>query len=126
MEIDYVAPITVPDEIHQAGSSEQTGFPSPATHYLESRIDLNRILTRNRDASFFIRIKGDGFKEFQILNRDVLIVDRSLPAIPGKLAVVVESGSFNIQRIKKYPTSDNFPEEQVLWGIITFIIHDLR
>ena len=36
MEFEDVARVKVPDEVHQAGSSEQTGFPSPATHYLES------------------------------------------------------------------------------------------
>ncbi|MAW94992.1 MULTISPECIES: S24 family peptidase [unclassified Leeuwenhoekiella] len=123
MEIDFVAPVTVPDEVHQAGTSEQTGFPSPATHYLESRIDLNRILTKNRDATFFIRIKGDGYREYQILDKDVVIVDRSLPPHPGKLAVVVEDGNFKIQRLV---SNLKDREELTLWGMITFIIHDVK
>ena len=122
MEFDFVAPITVPDEVHQAGTSEQTGFPSPATHYLESRIDLNRILTKNRDATFFIRVKGDGYREHHILDRDVLIVDRSLPARAGKLAVVVEDGNFKIERLA---SNLKDRDELTLWGMITFIIHDV-
>ena len=122
MEFDFVAPIIVPDEVHQAGTSEQTGFPSPATHYLESRIDLNRILTKNRDATFFIRVKGDGCREHHILDRDVLIVDRSLTARAGKLAVVVEDGNFKIERLAANPKDR---KELTLWGMITFIIHDV-
>lgn len=124
MEFDEVAQVQVPDEIHQAGSSEQTGFPSPATHYLESRIDLNRILTRNRDATFFIRIKGDGYREFQINTGDVLIVDRSMTLARGKLAVVVKEGEFKIIRIAGNEALEN-TEEQILWGVITYIIHQV-
>ncbi len=122
MEFDEVAQVQTPDEAHQAGSSEQTGFPSPATHYLESRIDLNKILTRNRDATFFIRIKGDGYREFQINTGDVLIVDRSMTLARGKLAVVVKEGEFKIIRIASNDTLDNM-EGQILWGVITYIIH---
>ena len=124
MEFEDVARVQVPDEVHQAGSSEQTGFPSPATHYLESRIDLNRILTRNRDATFFIRVKGDGYREFQINNGDVLIVDRSMVASRGKLAVVVKDGEFKIVKFNRNQTSGE-TEEQLLWGVITYVIHQI-
>ena len=120
MDFESIHKIKRPDKTHKAGSSEQTGFPSPATHYLESTIDLNLILTRNRDATFFIRIQGDGWREHMICNRDVLIIDRSLPATAGKLAVIVKDGDFTVARIAKDSFEDS---DTVLWGVVTYIIH---
>ena len=120
MEFDYVERVTVPDEVHRAGSSEQTGFPSPATHYLESRIDLNAILSKNRDATFFIRVKGDGWKSLMICDQDVLIVDRAAKPVPGKLAIVVAAGAFSVQRLPKNSVE---AQEFMVWGVITYIIH---
>ena len=122
MELENIQQIKKPDPAHKAGSSNQTGFPSPATHYLESRIDLNLILTKNRDATFFVRIKGDGWHNHSIYDKDVLIVDRSLKAVSGKLVILVRDGDFKIERISDRNTSQ---KESVLWGVITFIIHTL-
>lgn len=35
------------------------GFPSPAEHYVESRIDLNRDLILHPLATYYARIEGD-------------------------------------------------------------------
>ncbi|MGO4910928.1 S24 family peptidase [Leeuwenhoekiella sp. W20_SRS_FM14] len=122
MEFDELHKIKRPEQTHKAGSSEQTGFPSPATHYLESTLDLNLILTKNRDATFFIRVKGNGWSEYTIRDQDVLIIDRSLHAALGKLAVVVRDGDFKVERITKLTEKDS---EVMLWGVITYIIHAL-
>ncbi|RXG16242.1 DNA polymerase V [Leeuwenhoekiella aestuarii] len=120
MEFEELYKIKVPDEVHQAGTSKQTGFPSPATHYLESTIDLNSILTTNRDATFFIRISGNGWKAHNILDQDVLIINRAAPVKRGKLALVVTDGIFKIERI---PTASVDDLEFTVWGVITYIIH---
>jgi len=102
--------------------SKQTGFTSPATHYLEPTIDLNQELVVNRDATFFVRVDGNAFKEHNIVNKDVLIIDRSLSPSFGALALVVQDGEFKIRRIPF-----GFMEEEfTVWGIITYIIHYAR
>ncbi|MCB0464305.1 MAG: peptidase S24 [Aequorivita sp.] len=109
---------------HEPGVSKQTGFSSPATHYLEPTIDLNQELVINRDATFFVRVDGDAFKEHNIFDNDVLIIDRSLPQDFNAVALVVKDGEFKIQRIPFGFSEET--EEFTVWGIITYIIHYAR
>jgi len=100
----------------------QTGFPSPATHYLEKSIDLSEVLIDNREASFFVRIGGNSWENLNIHKKDVLIIDRSVAFTRGKLALVIKEGNFDIIA---YPSYKNADEGEVieLWGVITYIIH---
>lgn len=110
--------IKPPENFHEFEVSQQTGFPSAATHYAEPPIHLHCELVIHQDATFFVRVMGNSFKEFNIADKDVLIVDRSLPAKIHKLALVVENGEFQVARI-----SNQLGEDTILWGIITYIIH---
>ena len=51
-----------------AEQSVKAGFPSPAQDYMEGEIDLNDILVRHREATFYVRISGDSMKDAGILN----------------------------------------------------------
>ncbi|MBG44567.1 MAG: peptidase S24 [Aequorivita sp.] len=122
MEIFSSGKLTKVKSRHEPGVSKQTGFASPATHYLEPTIDLNQELVLNRDATFFVRVDGNGFKEHNILDRDVLIIDRSLSKNLDDLALIIQEGEFKIRRIP----FDFSEEEFTVWGIITYIIHYAR
>lgn len=104
---------------HTAEVSKQTGFPSAATHYSEQPIDLHDELVTNRDATFFIRVKGNDLEYFHIFDNDVLIVDRSLSPQNNRLAVVVQEGAFSIRELQL----QHLDSEYVLWGVIAYIIH---
>ena len=122
MEIFTSGKLTKVKSRHEPGVSKQTGFASPATHYLEPTIDLNQELITNRDATFFVRIDGNAFEEYNILDKDVLIIDRSLSRSFNALALVIKEGEFKIQRIPF-----GFSEDEItVWGIITYIIHSTR
>lgn len=122
MEIFTSGKLTKVKSRHEPGISKQTGFTSPATHYLEPTIDLNQELVLHRDATFFVRVDGDAFKEYNILDKDVLIIDKSLPPNFDALALVIQEGEFKIRHIPF-----GFSEEEfTVWGIITYIIHSAR
>ncbi len=122
MEIFTSGKLTKVKSRHEPGVSKQTGFASPATHYLEPTIDLNQELVVNRDATFFVRIDGNAYSESNIFDKDVLIIDRSLPRNFDALALVIQDGEFKIRRIP----FGFFEEEFTVWGIITYIIHYAR
>ena len=41
-----------------AEQSVKAGFPSPAQDYMEGEIDLNDILVRHREATFYVRFRA--------------------------------------------------------------------
>ncbi|MBW2961115.1 S24 family peptidase [Mesonia aestuariivivens] len=126
MEISDFGKIKRAKPKHRAEVSMQTGFPSPATHYLERTVDLSEVLVKNKEATFFVRIGGSAWEELGIFKNDVLIIDRSLDFVRGKLALVVKDGAFEVM---KYPTKEEQQKMSLdafeLWGVITYVIHSL-
>ena len=125
MKLSTIAKLKRTQHRHKPGIAEQTGFPSPATHYLEPTIDLHQELITNADATFYVRVQGDAYTSFRIYHADVLIIDKSLSPVAGALALVVKENAFQIIRI---PVTTGTAlqtdfESYVLWGIITYIIN---
>ena len=105
---------------HKPSVSTQTGFPSPATHYLEPSIDLNKELIYYKDATFYVRVSGNEWSEFSMLDSDVLIIDRALTPKAGNLVLIVQLGAFKVIRFPATSGSTSF----TVWGTITYIIHN--
>ncbi len=119
MEVMTAGKLSKSKSKHKAEVSKQTGFPSAATHYAESSIDLNKELVVHQDATFFIRVEGNEMEYFHIYNNDVLLVDRSLIPKNGDLALVVIENDFSVIKITKEKPEHSY----TLWGVITHIIH---
>ena len=117
MDQEEVKRIQKTKKNYRVARPNQTGFSSPATHYTEPRIDLNDALIENSSATFYVRVADNSFSEFEIFEKDVLIIDKSLTPKNNQLAVVVQEGCFQINRI-----GSNSKEELQLWGVITYII----
>lgn len=112
------------------------GFPSPAADFMEDTIDLNKELSKNPLATFFIKVSGSSMIDAGIDNNDVLVVDRSLEPKNNKIAVCFINGEFTVKRIsvKKdemflMPENKNYKpikitsETQIIiWGIVTYVI----
>lgn len=123
-------------EVHTANA---TGFVAAADDYAERGIDLNEELIGNKPATFFFRMNSDAMTGAGIYNGDVLIVDRSLKAINGKVIVAVVNDELLIRRLQisfnktsLVPENKNYcPVELTefcshnVWGVVTYVIHAL-
>jgi DNA polymerase V len=124
MKLSTIGKLARKQHRHKPGVSEQTGFPSPATHYLEPTIDLHQELITNADATFFVRVESDAYAALKIYKDAVLIIDRSTPAVKEKLALVVIEGEFSILKIPACRSGRTEANKTfTLWGVITYIIN---
>ncbi|MBV9989077.1 MAG: translesion error-prone DNA polymerase V autoproteolytic subunit [Chitinophagaceae bacterium] len=123
----------------QVPTANATGFGAAADDYMERGIDLNEQLIRNKPATFFFRMNSDAMIEAGIHSGDVLIVDRSVKAVNGKIIVAVLNGELLVRRLqtnikgvdlvaenKKYGNIhvDEF-SNYAAWGTVLYSIHSL-
>jgi DNA polymerase V len=115
------------------------GFPSPAADFMENGIDLNKELSTNPLATFYIKVKGNSMIEAGINDKDVLVVDRSLEPQNNKIAICFIDGEFTVKRILKeadylylMPENPSYSpikvteeNELIIWGIVTYVIKKL-
>lgn len=100
------------------GTQGHTGFPSPATEYLEPPISLNDIANVNSPSTFLMRVEGD-VVDCDLADGDILIIDRKLNPRDGDIIVAVADGEIVISRFK--PRT-----EYELWGAVRGILRLLR
>ena len=118
------------------------GFPSPADDYVERRLDLNQHCIHHPEATFFLRVSGDSMTGACMYDNDIMVVDRSLKAVHGKIVVAILDGEFTVKRLSKgegvgshpalLPENIDYPridihdgQELEIWGVATFMIHAL-
>lgn len=122
-----------------SGCGIQAGFPSPATDYMQDAIDLNRVLIRQPETTFFARVKGDSMQGARIFDGDLAIVDKAVEAHDGSYVVAFIDGEFTIKEFRRDPNgdggwliphNDNYSPIRVtadnqflIWGVITYLIH---
>lgn len=75
------------------------GFPSPAADYVESGLDLNEYLIRNRPATFLFDVCGDSMRGVGIMDGDKIVVDRSVQATHGMIVVAIVNGEHTVKRL---------------------------
>jgi len=125
---------------HQARTANANGFAAAADDYAERGIDLNEQLILNKPATFFFRMNGEAMTGAGINSGDVLIVDRSIKATNGKIAVIAVNGDLMVRRIQSHfngvslqadnPRYSNIEltefADMSVWGVVTCIIHILE
>lgn len=122
---------------HDVHHANATGFSTPADKHMERGIDLNEQLIKNEAATFFFRMNGDSMEGAGIFSGDVLIVDRSITSVNGKVIVAVLNGEMLVRRldrtfnkIRLVPETpklavidvDPFSDFSV-WGVVTYVVH---
>ena len=119
--------------------SVAAGFPSPAADHAQKRIDLNKHLIRNGDATHVFRVAGDSMTGIGIYEGDRLLIDRSIEPKHNHIVLAVLNNEFTVKRLYKrggvvklvaenplYPAivikeADDF----TVWGVVTFNLHKL-
>ena len=86
-------------ELPFADEGVRAGFPSPAQSYMEHAIDLNRDLVHHPESTFYARVVGDSMIDADLHEGDILVVDRSVEAQDGDIAVCVVDGEFTVKRL---------------------------
>lgn len=126
-------PVFVPLYGHKVAA----GFPSPADDYIEGCLSLDEHLIANKQATFFVRAKGDSMKGAGILDGNILVVDKSLTPTSGSIVVACIDGSLTVKRfIKRGDTvllhSENplfkdielkEGQELQVWGVVTSTVN---
>ncbi|HHJ39389.1 MAG TPA: translesion error-prone DNA polymerase V autoproteolytic subunit [Methylothermaceae bacterium] len=121
-------------------SKVAAGFPSPADDAVERALDLNELLIKRPAATFFVRVEGESMIGAGIYPNDILVVDRSLEPMPGRIVICALNGELAVKRLKSIENqrvilaSENpdYPdievEEEVdfvIWGVVTNVVHAL-
>ena len=99
--------------------------------------DLNRELVEHPASTFYARVAGDSMEGEGISEGDLLVVDRSLEAEHGDLAVCCLDGEFTLKRLRFLPGGGLVPmpsnpryrpipvasdADFKVWGVVVFTI----
>ena len=120
--------------------SVSAGFPSPATDYMENKLDLNEYLIKHPAATFIVKAKGPSMTDAGILSGDLLIVDRSISPKSSNIVIASVFGDLTVKKLKKKENSlfllsanSDYPSIEVkeemecfIWGVVTYIIHESK
>jgi len=126
---------------HNVKTANANGFAAAADDYMERGIDLNEQLILNKPATFFFRMNGDAMIEDGIFSGDILLVDRSIKPLSGKVIVAILDGELLVRRLQKNFNSvelvaankkmstiklSAFDDRSNVWGVVTCVIHILE
>ena len=84
-----------------------------------------------------MRVEGESMLGAGIHPNDILVVDRSIEPVPGKIVVCALNGELTVKRLdcendqwKLKAENPNFPDielheeiDMVVWGVVTNVIH---
>ena len=121
------------------GARVEAGFPSPADDYVDRSLDLHDELVPHPAATFFVRARGESMIGAGIHDGDLLVVDRSLTAVTGRVVIAALDGELTIKRLgtgpnglRLEPENDSYPPIEIgeetdarIWGVVTSVIHSL-
>lgn len=111
----------------------RAGFASPADDWQEARISFDEeVFGHSPSTKFCVKVIGTSMRNAGIDDGDIIVVDKSLEARDGDIAVCVINGEFTLKRLKVekncvwlVPENDDFKPMLVndnegfeVWGIV--------
>jgi DNA polymerase V len=125
--------LNIPDLLLRfIGQHLHAGFPSPATDYLEEKLNLHEYLVSNPVATFMFDVAGESMRGAGIHSGDKVAVDRSINAMHDDIVVACVDGEFTLKRLYKragrielHPDNPDFKPivisadtELQIWGVV--------
>jgi len=109
------------------------GFPVPGDDLVETSLNLHDYVVQNAPATFFVRVAGDSMEGLGIYAGDILTVNRSIEARPGRIVVAVVDGGLVVKQLAQTAVglalvsahTDYAPivltegSECYVWGVVT-------
>lgn len=135
--IYYIGPVKCGPALYLplAPSKVSCGFPSAAEDWLEDKLDLNERLITSPSSTFLFRAEGQSMTGAGINDGDILIVDRSVTPVHGKVVVATVCGDLTVKRLNlksnppqldpANPRFKSITEEFTVWGVVTSSITQL-
>ena len=97
------------------------------------------MITKSPAATFFARAQGNSMTGAGIFPNDILVVDRSIEPVSGKVVICAIDGELTVKRPimedgswKLRAENTDYPDimiyeeiDMVIWGVVTNVIHSL-
>lgn len=113
------------------------GLPVPADDHIETLVDLNEHLIKNPLATFLVKVSGESMIDAGIYENDILVVDRVIQPMHGKIVIAAIDGQLTVKRLHKKnnqlclmaenkafkPIEIKEENEVFIWGVVTNVIH---
>jgi SOS regulatory protein LexA len=112
----------------------KAGFPAPSEEVLETSINLDDFLIREKGSTYLLEVDGDSMIEEHIAPGDMVIAERASMARDGQIVIARVDGEYTMKFFRKkgievwlepanknykpiYPTTD-FRIEAIVKGVI--------
>lgn len=85
-------------------------------------LDLNELIVKNPNSTFFMQVDGNSWAEQGIWQGDVVVIDRSLTAKPGDTVVLTDGEELVVAKYNDFSGD----ESVLVWGVVTHTVHKRR
>lgn len=115
----------------------EAGFPDSAEEDSGEPLSLEDLLIVNPQDTFLLKVSGDSMIDAGILDGDLVVVDRLIPAQVGNIVIAEVDGEWTMKRLhqvgkkkillaanKKYPPIEPKHELRIA-GVVTSVIRKL-
>lgn len=109
------------------------GFPDPTQEHIFDELDLNKLLIKRPNSTYFFRVAGNSMEGVGIFTNSILVVDKSIESKSGHIVVVILDGAMLVKRLRIILGNISLVAENqeaytihvtesmnfVVWGVVT-------